>query len=83
MIPNNLTHREVGAFLMAIGEHMVDHGVCADAVLAEDMIFDSDYRLKLGEDINRHEGYGLSRERLDQLLSLTLEDAITFNEADR
>jgi hypothetical protein len=81
-IPANLTHAEAGAFLMAVGEHMVDHDVCASAVLAPDMLADDAYLKILADDLWRAAfggGQDLVDGRAEEILTnLTLEEAIAF-----
>ena len=71
-IPANLTYREVGALLMAVGEEMMRNNVCAPAALdgsAEEFFVD----LMEGT-------IGINEERAKQLLTLDLHDAIDFME---
>ncbi len=78
MIQTNLTHAEVGAFLMAIGQRMINSDLCADAVL--DTLQDKLYRKQFVSDIQKHfyDHDDISDERCEELLSLTLEEAIEF-----
>jgi hypothetical protein len=80
-IPANLTHAEVGAFLIAIGQHMLDHNVCAEAVIQPELIQDDlDYATNLAEvmhNVNEYED--MPEERcLEILNNLTLPEAISF-----
>jgi hypothetical protein len=80
-IPTNLTHAEVGAFLMAVGQHMIDHDVCAEAVVQPEDVRDN---LPYAENLARsmidayiykpmHPG-----RALEILSNLTLEEAVSF-----
>lgn len=84
-IPANLTHAEVGAYLVAIGHHMVEHDVCADAVLAPDMLKDLEYAENLAGEMVMANFYGTldTTRALDIVTSLTLAEAIDFNEAGK
>jgi hypothetical protein len=82
-IPINLTCAEVGAFLVAIGQHMVDNDVCAAAVLDPECLKDDEYASELIGNIDDAEWHmGVSCERANELLQLTLEEAINFNPAE-
>jgi hypothetical protein len=80
-IPANLTHAEVGAFLMAVGQHMIDHDVCAEAVVQPEDVRDNlPYAENLAHSmidayiyLPMHPG-----RALEILQSLTLEEAIAF-----
>jgi len=79
-IPTDLTHAEVGAYLIAIGTHMVDQDVCAEAVVDAEFLKDEGYALPLAAEMMAGETYrGIETERaLEILTNLTLEEAITF-----
>ena len=82
MIPPNLTHAEVGAFLVAVGQHMIDHDVAAEAVLDFEH-YDAECREDLLQDLRGVDPFvSLSRERAEELLGLTLAEAIEFNGAE-
>ena len=70
MIPPNLTHAEVGAFLSAVGEQMIERDLCAEAVL------DGHSDQAMTDDLWVH--YGVAEERIPELLQLTLQEAIEF-----
>lgn len=81
MIPN-LTAAECGALLVAVGMHMIDHDVAAEAVLdfrdrAEP---EDDRQALINEMIDATWAEALTQERAEQILAgVSLEDAITFN----
>lgn len=81
-IPKNLTHEEVGALLIVVGQRMMDHSVTADVVLALDSYSDPDETLiALIKDLQGAAPYdAISDERAEEILKLTLEEAINFNE---
>lgn len=84
MIPKNLTVAECGALLVVVGQRMLDHDVAADVVLMLDTYTDpDDEREKLVDEMVRADWTGLlHHKRAQELLQLTLEEAITFNPAD-
>jgi hypothetical protein len=83
MIPPNLTYDEVGAFLMAVGEHMRDYDVCAGAVLDAFVMDNEAYLTEFCESIKENLMFkALGQFRSEELARLTLEEAINFNEAD-
>ncbi len=75
MIPPNLKHEEVGMFLVAVGEHMYISNLAAGAVLdglSKDTLIDAMQNCEPC----------LELARAEELLQLTLEEAINFNEMD-
>jgi hypothetical protein len=84
-IPKNLTHAEVGAFLIAVGRHMVDHDLAAETVLCWDSYSEpEEARLEFIKRMNEaHWGEEITEYRGLELLALTLEEAITYNEMEK
>lgn len=84
-IPTNLTHAEVGAFLAAVAVNMMDYDLAAETVLCWDSYTDpEDAMHKFAERIAEQDVYGdLTLERAEELVQLTLAEAISFNEMDR
>lgn len=80
MIPN-LTAAECGALLVAVGKHMIDHNVTAEAVLDfSDRADPITARQTLLDTMVDAEWSGMSEDRAALILhSVTLEEAITFN----
>lgn len=81
-IPKDLTYEEIGALLVAVGKHMIDHDVCAEAVLDHMPIELCD---ELGRSMSDEAWSGyLDRERAEHLLrTLTLQEAIAYNHLDK
>ncbi len=90
MIPKNLTHAEVGAFLCAVGTHMIDNNVCADAVLDPKLLDVEEYFQSLWDAMSDADwASGMDSSRAKEILGLTsegarvpglsLEEAVNFN----
>lgn len=84
MIPKNLTCAEVGALLVVVGQRMMDHNVAAEVVLQLDTYTDLDEVYdQLVAELRDAEVYeSIPEERANQVLQLTLEEAINFNPAN-
>lgn len=84
MIPKNLTCAEVGALLVVVGQRMMDHNVAAEVVLQLDTYTDPDEVYdQLVAELRDAEVYeSIAEERANQVLQLTLEEAINFNPAN-
>lgn len=80
----NLTAAECGALLVAVGKHMIDHDVTAEAVLDfRDRDDPVSAHQALVDDMREAEWSGISYERAAQIIAgVSLEEAITFNPAD-
>lgn len=84
-IPAGLTHAEVGALLVAVGRHMIDWDVCAEAVLdpMEGTDRSTYFSLLAGEMVLAHSIDDLDRSRAQLILThLTLQEAIQFVDMD-
>jgi hypothetical protein len=81
-IPNNLTHAEVGAFLIAVGLSMIEDDVCAEAVIDPAMFGDPQYLNTLTA-VMQENVHDMSEDRAVQIITnLTPEEAISFVNID-
>lgn len=81
-LPENLTHEEVGALLVLVGQHMLKHDVTAYVVL--DLASYSDPDETRAEFLCQLQDLlpELSEDRAYELLGITLVEAVIYNSMD-